>query len=121
MRKVARTKTWTLFQIEEELAHDQSRQFSGLAGPMRVLLFILPAVGSLVKTLSTGSEMIPLNLSQSNKKKPHPHVRWEPIKIPTKKELGGQQRFRDFSFIMQNTAFQSRGELWKKRVNKLVF
>ena len=57
MRKVARTKTWTLFQIEEELAHDQSRQFSGLAGPMRVLLFILPAVGSLVKTLSTGSEI----------------------------------------------------------------
>lgn len=41
----------------------------GLMGPICVL-FILPAVESLVKILSTESEMIPLNPGQSNKKKP---------------------------------------------------
>lgn len=47
---------------------DNSR---GLVCPVCVLLFILPAVESLVKILSTESEMIPLNPGQSNKKKPH--------------------------------------------------
>ena len=60
--------------------------------------------------LRTGSEMILLNPSQSNKKKLHPYVRWEPIEMPTERELGGLQRFQDFSFIMQNTQL-SRGEV----------
>lgn len=91
----------------------------GLMGPICVLLFILPAAGSLAKILSTKSEMSPLNPSHSNKKL-HPHVRWEPIEIPTKKKLSGRAvRTSGFSPCMQNTAFQGRGELWK-RVNKLV-
>jgi len=35
--------------------------------------------------------MILLNPDQSNKKKLHPNVRWEPIEMPTKRELGGLQ------------------------------
>lgn len=75
----------------------------------------------LAKILSTGDEMIPLNPGQSNKKKPHPYVRWEPIETPTKRELSRQQRFQDFSLIMQNTQ-PSKGEVsFGKTINKLVF
>lgn len=63
----------------------------GLVGPMSALLFFLPAVGSLVKILSIGSEIIQLNPGQSNKKKSHPDMRWEPIEIPTKREPRGHQ------------------------------
>lgn len=82
----------------------------GLTSPVSALPFILPAVGGLVQIFSTRREMMLLNPSQSSKKKLHPHVRWEPIEMPTKRELGGLQRFQDFSFIMQNTQL-SRGEV----------
>lgn len=98
------------FPTRKELARSQVDRSQGLASPVTALLFILPAVGGPGQILSKGSEMILLNPSQSNKKKLHRHVRWEPIEMPTKRELGLLQRFQDFSFIMQNTQL-SRGEV----------
>lgn len=68
-----------------------SRQFSGPCRPHKCFALYPSSSGEPVKVLSTVSEMSLLNPDQNNKKKPHPHVRWEPVEIPTKKELGGQQ------------------------------
>lgn len=78
--------------------------------PVSVLLCSLPAVGSLIKVLSTRSETVQLNPGQSYKTKPCAHMRWEPIEIPTKRELSGRQQFQVFGLVMQNTQ-PSEGEV----------
>lgn len=103
------SKTRTHFQAREELAHSQWT----ISGPRQSLecFALYPSSSGRPWTDFKYREwMILLNPDQSNKKKLHPNVRWEPIEMPTKRELGGLQWFQDFSFIMQNTQL-SRGEV----------
>ena len=90
--------------------HTASGQSSGPRQPLECFALYPSSSGRPWTDFKYREWMILLNPDQSNKKKLHPNVRWEPIEMPTKRELGGLQWFQDFSFIMQNTQL-SRGEV----------
>ena len=54
--------------------------------------------------------MVQFNPGQSNGKEPCTHMRWEPIEIPTKRQLSGHQQFQVFSLRMRDTQ-PSKGEV----------
>lgn len=104
-------RTWTLrFPGGEKLVHDECGQFLGPHGPHMCSLYPSSS-GKPCKDLKHREWNDSIKpWSEQQEKTLHPHMRWEPIEIPTKKELSGQQWFQDFSLIMQNTQ-PSRGEV----------
>lgn len=92
------------------------KKSSGPCGlPERCAFYPLSSKMLLWRVWVKESKMIPLNPGPSNKKQARPHMRWEPIEISTK----GRGNSRYFRLIMQNcTAFQGRGERWKKKKKK---
>lgn len=75
-----------------KLVHNENGRFPGPRGPPMCSGLYPSGSGKPCKDFKQESEMIPLNPGWSNKKNtPHPHVRWEPIEVPTKRELSRQQ------------------------------